>query len=402
MLWFYVLATVAPVFGASGSSKRAQKPQMGTCKPHISVRERDFTDLRAGWNSWNTFKLGINQTIVEGTAQALVDTGLRDAGYTYLVMDDGWQNLTRGPDGRQQANATRFPSGLKVLADEVHKKGLKFGLYRLGYGLSEGFYGNTRPLQERFQIMSHALKNTGRDIFYAVCQWGHQWPWYWADQFTDSYRMSGDIHAKFRDDGNSVCKTAYCLNTGYAGVSVLTMIRKMREISGFQKKGSWADMDMLEVGVNRNFTLHQDQTHLSFWAALKSPLIIGADIRTIRKSSLDVLLKKDIIGINQDDLGVAVSYVAELSKEDEIQVWAGPVKYKKYNHVVLALNYNVVNHTTDIELPWSKLPGFQGCKNGNVRVRDVWEDKDLGSQKESISLQEVTQDQTKVLLLFCK
>ncbi|PNH26996.1 hypothetical protein BJF96_g9699 [Verticillium dahliae] len=249
--------------------------------------------------------------------------------------------------------------------------------------------------------MSRALKNTGRDIFYAVCQWGHQWPWYWADQFTDSYRMSGDIHAKFRDDGNSVCKTAYCLNTGYAGVSVLTMIRKMREISGFQKKGSWADMDMLEVGVNRNFTLHQDQTHLSFWAALKSPLIIGADITTIRRSSLDVLLKKEIIGINQDDLGVAVSYVAELSKEDEIQVWAGPVKYKRYNHVALALNYNVVNHTADIELPWSKLLGFQGCKNGNVRVRDVWEDKDLVSGKESITLQEVVQDQTKVLLLSC-
>ncbi|KAF3356922.1 hypothetical protein VDGD_04757 [Verticillium dahliae] len=413
MLWFYALATVAPVFGLTGPFKRAQRPQMG-------------------WNSWNTFKLGINQTIVEGTAQALVDTGLRDAGYTYLVMDDGWQNLTRGPDGRQQANATRFPSGLKVLADEVHEKGLKFGLYSdagifgcgfqpgslgyeeldaqtyadwgmdyLKYDNCGGFYGNTRPVQERFQIMSRALKNTGRDIFYAVCQWGHQWPWYWADQFTDSYRMSGDIHAKFRDDGNSVCKTAYCLNTGYAGVSVLTMIRKMREISGFQKKGSWADMDMLEVGVNRNFTLHQDQTHLSFWAALKSPLIIGADITTIRRSSLDVLLKKEIIGINQDDLGVAVSYVAELSKEDEIQVWAGPVKYKRYNHVALALNYNVVNHTADIELPWSKLPGFQGCKNGNVRVRDVWEDKDLVSGKESITLQEVAQDQTKVLLLSC-
>ncbi|CRK40614.1 hypothetical protein BN1723_004863 [Verticillium longisporum] len=179
------------------------------------------------------------------------------------------------------------------------------------------------------------------------------------------------------------------------------LVRQLFQISGFQKKGSWADMDMLEVGVNRNFTLHQDQTHLSFWAALKSPLIIGADITTIRRSSLDVLLQKEIIGINQDDLGVAVSYVAELSKEDEIQVWAGPVKYKRYNHVALALNYNVVSHTADIELPWSKLPGFQGCKNGNVRVRDVWEDKDLVSGKESITLQEVAQDQTKVLLLSC-
>ncbi|KAM0278264.1 hypothetical protein ACHAQH_005277 [Verticillium albo-atrum] len=176
-------------------------------------------------------------------------------------MDDGWQNMTRGRDGKQQANATRFPSGLKVLADEVHEMGLKFGLYS-----DAGIFGCS------FQPSS----------------------------------------------------------LGYEELDA-------------QKYADWADMDMLEVGVNRNLTLYQDQTHQGFWAALKNPLIIGADITTIRKSSLDVLLKKEIIGINQDDLGVAASYVPELSTEDEVQVWAGPVKYKKYTHVVLALNYNKVN-----------------------------------------------------------
>lgn len=160
-------------------------------------------------------------------------------------------------------------------------------------------------------------------------------------------------------------------------------------------------MDMLEVGVNRDFTLHQDQTHQSFWAALKSPLIIGADIMTIRQSSLDVLLNKDIIGISQDDLGVAASYLSELSTENLVQVWAGPVKFGKYNHVVLALNYNAVNQTADIEVPWAKLPGLKGCGSGQY-VRDVWEDTTLGKYKEGITLEGVKQDQTKVLLLSCR
>lgn len=87
--------------------------------------------------------------------------------------------------------------------------------------------------------MGNSLKNSGRDIFYSLCQWGNQFPWFWADQLSDSYRMSGDITSSFAADKSGVCKTAYCLNNGYAGVSVLTMIRKMRELSGFQAPGSW-------------------------------------------------------------------------------------------------------------------------------------------------------------------
>lgn len=93
--------------------------------------------------------------------------------------------------------------------------------------------------------MADALKNSGREIFYSLCQWGNQFPWFWADQFADSYRMSGDIKSSFAVDGSGVCQTAYCLNTGYAGVSVLTMIRKMRELSRFQKPGSWGKYSLI-------------------------------------------------------------------------------------------------------------------------------------------------------------
>jgi alpha-galactosidase len=109
----------------------------------------------------------------------------------------------------------------------------------LKYDNCGGFQLNTVSVQERFLRMSHALKNSGREIFYSLCEWGHQFPWFWADQFSESYRMSGDIYSNYETDGSGICKTAYCLNTGYAQVSVLTMIRKMRELSRFQKPGAW-------------------------------------------------------------------------------------------------------------------------------------------------------------------
>ena len=117
----------------------------------------------------------------------------------------------------------------------------EWGVDYLKYDNCGSFYGATLPPQERYWRMADALRRTGRDIFYSICQWGNQFPWLWADQFAGSYRMSGDIHPAFGTDSSGVCKTAYCLNVGYAGVSVLTMMRKMRELSYFQKSGSWGE-----------------------------------------------------------------------------------------------------------------------------------------------------------------
>lgn len=113
------------------------------------------------------------------------------------------------------------------------------GVDYLKYDNCGGFQANTKSVQERFLVMSRALKGTSCDIFYSLCEWGHQFPWLWADQFSDSYRIAGDIHSEYKADSSGVCETAYCLNTGYAGVSVLTTIRKMRELSQFQKPGAW-------------------------------------------------------------------------------------------------------------------------------------------------------------------
>ncbi|KPM43748.1 hypothetical protein AK830_g2750 [Neonectria ditissima] len=362
-----------------------------------------------GWNSWNTFKNNVSEQLIKDTANALVSTGLEKLGYNYVVIDGGWQAFERDENNRQQPNATKFPNGVKVVGDEIHDLGLKFGIYSdagiydcgfspgshgyeeldtqtyaawgvdyLKYDNCGGFQANTLSVQERFLRMSYALKSSGRSILYSLCEWGHQFPWFWADQFSESYRMSGDIHR-------------------YAGVSVLTMIRKMRELSRFQKPGSWADMDMLEVGTH-TMTEYQEQTHFAFWAALKSPLIIGADITNITDNSLSILKNKEIIAINQDELGIAVNFLPSLSQEGKYQVWAGPLSSGKSRYVILIQNYG--DEAVNVSVSVSDLPELEKLAGQTkLRVRDIWDKKDLGRLGKTIELKNIEVDQVKVLVL---
>ncbi|KAF3008309.1 hypothetical protein E8E14_006230 [Neopestalotiopsis sp. 37M] len=399
-----------------------------------------------GWNSWNAFKANINHTIIKDTADAMIDRGLVAAGYNYLLLDDGWAAY-RDENGLQQANATRFPDGIVGITDYAHERGLKVGIYRFvdkssknisihlamsltreisdagiltcsfkpgSYGYEEldaatfagwgvdylkydncgGFQANTLAPQERFWHMAHALKDTGREIFYSLCQWGNQFPWLWADQFSDSYRIAGDIHAYFASDSSGVCSTAYCLNTGYAGTSVLTTIRKMRELSYFQKPGSWGDMDVLEIG-NNAMTVLEEQTHFSFWAALKSPLIASTNLLSINQTSLNILLNEEIIAINQDDAGVAVNYIPGLSLEGSLQIWAGPLNSGDSKFVILALNEK--NVTQDISFDLITVPQFADSAGGTSRVRDVWAQKNMLANG-TVYLSQVGVHETKVLV----
>lgn len=208
--------------------------------------------------------------------------------------------------------------------------------------------------------------------------------------------MSGDITATFNDTGKDcACKTAYCLNTGYAGCSVLTIIRKMREIAPFQNPGSFADMDMLEIGVG-DFTLEEQKTHFAFWAALKSPLIIGADLTKISNESLAVLKNKDVIALSQDALGRAALYLPALSSEKKWQTWAGPLTGGRT--VVLVLNEGASNASSKatVTIPLSKIPGVQDAKN--YTIQDVWSKNILGAKNGSLAL-EAGKYETRVLVI---
>ena len=152
---------------------------------------------------------------------------------------------------------------------------------------------------------------------------------------------------------------------------------------------------MLEVGTG-NMTVFEEQTHFSFWAALKSPLIIGADVNTVKNSSLNILLNKEIIAISQDDAGVAVSYLPELSKEGQLQVWAGPLSSGKSVYVALVLNEGAANTTAQLTL--SSLPELPNSGNKAYKIRDVWDAKDLTIVNGTVSLSNVGIHQTKVLV----
>jgi alpha-galactosidase len=155
-------------------------------------------------------------------------------------------------------------------------------------------------------------------------------------------------------------------------------------------------MDMLEIGAG-TMTEFEEQTHFSFWAALKSPLIIGADITKVSNTSLNILLNKEIIAINQDDAGVAASYLPALSTEGSIQVWAGPLSAGNFEHVILALNEGA--NATSITIPWSSIPELQNSTRASYKVRDVWAGKDLGTIQTGIILSNISSHQTKVLLV---
>ncbi|KAL1642576.1 hypothetical protein SLS58_005345 [Diplodia intermedia] len=318
-----------------------------------------------GWNSWNTFKDDFNQSTIEQTADLLVSTGLRDAGYTILTLDDGWQATERSADGRQQANLTKLPRGIKGVADYLHAHGLQLGIYSDAgihdCGFSPGSWG-----YEELDAATYAE---------------------WTVDYL-KYDNCGGFAANVE---SPQCKTAYCLNTGYAGCSILTIIRKMREISAFQKPGSWADMDMLEIG-NGNMTLHEQQTHQSFWAALKSPLIIGADLRALSNESLDVLKNPEIIAISQDSLGEAVAYLENLSQEKESQVWAGPLTDDR----IVILAFNEGNSTTTITIPLDEVPGVDGFQA--FEVRDIWAKRDIPDVHGNLTV-ELEIHETKVFIL---
>lgn len=169
------------------------------------------TNPQMGFNTWNTFKDDYNQSTIHSLAEALVSTGLKDAGYTYLILDEGWSDMSRTDDGYLQANRTTFPDGMKTLSDKIHSQGLKFGLYGdsgiltcgfrpgswgyeerdaltlAGWGVDYwkydncgGFQAMTEAPQVRFSIMQNALLNSGREMFYSVCEWGFQFPWHWG------------------------------------------------------------------------------------------------------------------------------------------------------------------------------------------------------------------------------
>lgn len=266
-----------------------------------------------GWNSWNKFACDISESLIKETADALISTGLAEVGYEYINLDDCWQNSERDEDNSIVADPVRFPSGLTNLGDYIHGKKLKFGIYSSsGFKTCQAFpaslgleeidvsnyakwgvdylkydncYIDHAAPQKRFSPMAEALQDGDRDILFSLCEWGRENPAAWASELGGhSWRVAMDIN----DSWNAILRS----------VAVNTPLWRYAGPNG------WNDPDMLEVG-NGGCTLDEYRSHFSLWAMMKSPLIIGNDIRVMSKGDdiYNILANKDVIAVNQDPLG---------------------------------------------------------------------------------------------------
>jgi len=338
-----------------------------------------------GWNSWNHFACNVNETVVRATADLLISTGLAKLGYVYVNVDDCWA-YNRNADMQITADPKSFPSGMKALADYVHSKGLKFGLYSdsgtltcagrpgsLNYEKIDAKtyaswdvdylkYDNCYTPNDalpilRYGAMRDALNATGRPILFSMCEWGVDAPWDWANDVGNSWRTTNDIGDNWE--------------------SFLRVLDNNIGLSYAAGPGGWNDPDMLEVG-NGGMTFGEYKSHFALWALLKSPLLIGCDISQMSSETKFILGAKEVIAINQDPLGVQGDLVYQ---RGPVQIWAGPLADGSRAVVVFNRHTPYDNYNATITVNFNTI-GFSLFTN--AIVRDLYAQKDLGLFQGSI------------------
>jgi alpha-galactosidase len=334
-----------------------------------------------GWNSWNKFAGKIDDKTVRQIADAMVTSGMKDAGYIYVNIDDTWE-AGRDAQGNIQTNE-KFPD-MKALADYVHGKGLKIGIYSspgpktcadfegsyqheeqdaktyAAWGIdylkydwcsASKVYKNS-DMKDVYKKMGDALRATGRPIVYSLCQYGLLNVWEWgASVGGNLWRTTGDI----KDTWKSMATIGFDKQAGH---------------EKYAEPGHWNDPDMLEVG-NGGMTTNEYRTHMALWAMLAAPLLAGNDIRDMSDDTKSILLNKEVIAIDQDKLG-RQGYLA--SKEGGAEMWLKPLE----NGDMAVALFNRTDVMTEMTAQWEIL----GIK-GKHKIRDLWHHSDLGTFKDT-------------------
>ena len=345
-----------------------------------------------GWNSWNKFACNINATFVKSIADAMVASGMKDAGYQYINIDDCWsvEGAARAADGSLQADAVRFPQGIAAVADYVHGLGLKLGIYgdrgaetcghRAG---SEGFEAQdamtfaswgvdyvkwdncaSKPelIQQQYQLMRDELEASGRPMVFSVCAWSF---YEWAIRAGHLQRTTTDIRDTWVPATGST-------DTG----SIMTSLKTNRGFAAYGGPNHWNDPDMLEVGNSDNgigpVTATEYQSHFSLWAITAAPLIAGNDLRSMTDTTKAILTNAEIIAINQDALGLQGVQL----RDAEQSVWTKPLNENGARAVVL---FNEGAVAADITVTFTDI----GLAGGSAKVRDLQAHADLGTFRNS-------------------
>jgi alpha-galactosidase len=316
-----------------------------------------------GWSTWNKFQGNINEDIIVSIADAMVSSGLKDAGYVYINLDDCWHG-DRDANGFIQSDAKKFPHGIKWLADYVHSKGLKLGLYTdcgtktcagmpgsLGHEYQDAMqyarwdvdylkedWCNTENINAigAYQLMSDALRSAGRPILLSMCEWGANKPWRWAREIGNSWRIGPDIWCSF--DSTRIFPT-------YSQYSVMDCIHKNDSLRQYAGIGHWNDPDMLEVG--NGLTVNEDRAHFSMWCMMASPLILGNDVREMSKEVKSIIENKEMIAINQDPLGIQGLHYCS---ESGLDFWFKPLSNGDWAMAIL----NPTKSDVSYEINWQR------------------------------------------------
>ena len=341
-----------------------------------------------GWNSWNKFQCNVSEDLIKSIADAIATNGMKEAGYQYVVIDDCWQ-VSRDENGFIVADPQRFPSGIKALADYVHGKGLKFGIYsdagtktcagrpgsqgheyqdalqyaRWGVDYLKYDWCNTgtRNAEEAYSTMSNALLATGRPIVFSLCEWGTAKPWLWGKGIGNLWRTTGDISDYWA--GQKKWPDGGCCQNG-----MLDIVDQQVALYPFAGPGHWNDPDMLEVG-NGGMTTPEYRAHFSFWALLAAPLIAGNDVRSMSPEIKEILTNSEVIAVDQDKLGQEGRRVR---KDGDLEVWAKTLA--DGSRAVILFNRGAGD--SKVSVTWDAI-GYPA--HLSAKVRDLWAHTDAGS-----------------------
>ncbi len=344
-----------------------------------------------GWNSWNKFGCKVNEQVIRETADAMVSSGMRDAGYQYIVIDDCWQ-IDRDGKGNIVVDGKAFPSGIKALADYVHSRGLKFGIYSdsgtktcagrpgsMGYELQDARQyaewgvdylkydwcnNNGQDSKTAYTKMRDALRLSGRPMVFSICEWGSTKPWLWAGEIGNLWRTTGDIQDMWTG------------RKEWGGLGLEKIIDLQAGLESYSGPGRWNDPDMLEVG-NGGMTENEYRTHFSFWCLFAAPLMAGNDLRSMTTATRDILMNREVIAIDQDPLGKQGGRVRD---DGDLEVWSRPLA-DGGRAVIL---FNRGPKPAPIIVSWTEIgyPMSLGAK-----VRDLWRHQDLGTHTGSFPAQ---------------
>ncbi len=338
----------------------------------VSLDQQLASTPPMGWNSWNKFGCNVSEDLIRQIADAMVASGMKDAGYQYVVIDDCWQ-VERDGNGNIVADPKHFPSGMKALADYVHAKGLKFGLYS---------DAGTKTCQGRPGSRGYEFQDARQYAAWGVDYLKYDWCNTSTQDALSSYetmraaldegvgnlwRTTGDIQDRWQ--GKQEWKPGDCCSYG-----MLDILDLEAGLESFAGPGHWNDPDMLEVG-NGGMTTAEYRTHFSLWAILAAPLIAGNDLRDMKPEIREILTHREVIAVDQDPAG---SQGRRVRKDGDLEVWSKQLH--DGSRAVVLLNRGTKDG--EISASWEEL-GYPA--HLSARVRDLWQAKDLGERKGTFS-----------------